>query len=98
MTAANQALSQALNSGSNIRQPVTFTAAETAQMLKALGFNWLDIEFVLELAPHEPQAGHMHYRREVLERFVGRAIWLPETPSLETAQSRMSHTRLPAAA
>ena len=48
--------------------------------IKNLGFNWLDIEFVLELAPHQPKGGHMHYEQAVLERFVGRAIWLPETP------------------
>lgn len=58
----------------------TLTAAETARLLKSLGFNWLDIECVLELAPHRKAAGHAHYERKVLERFIGRAIWLPEAP------------------
>ncbi len=65
----------------NISPPnPSYTAAETARLLRTMGFNWLDIEFVLELAPHEPRNGHMYYKHEVLERFVGRAFWLTETP------------------
>ncbi len=66
------------------RDDETLTAAETARLLKALGFNWLDIECVLVLAPHRKSAGHTRYARTVLERFIVRAIWLSETPLRES--------------
>ncbi len=58
----------------------TLTAAETARRLNKLGFNWLDVEFVLEFAPHQKDAGHMRYPMDTLQQFVNRAFWLNETP------------------
>ena len=48
--------------------------------LNRLGFNWLDVEFVLEFAPHQKADGHMHYPIDTLQHFVNRAFWLNETP------------------
>ncbi|MEQ9144948.1 MAG: hypothetical protein RLO08_11385 [Parvibaculaceae bacterium] len=58
----------------------TLTAAETARLLHRMGFNWLDVEFVLEFAPHSLHEGHMRYRSADLQRFVSRAFWLSEHP------------------
>jgi hypothetical protein len=58
----------------------TLTAAETAQRLNKLGFNWLDVEFVLEFAPHHLEGRHMRYPVDKLQQFVNRAFWLNEAP------------------
>lgn len=58
----------------------TFTAAEAARKLNRLGFNWLDVEFILEFAPHHLESGHMRYPTTELQRFVKRAFWLNEIP------------------
>jgi hypothetical protein len=58
----------------------TLTAAEAARRLNKLGFNWLDVEFVLELAPHHKAAGHMRYPVDKLQHFVNRAFWLKNEP------------------
>jgi hypothetical protein len=58
----------------------TLTAAQTARLLHKLGFNWLDVEFVLDLAPSEKRDGHSRYRTEQLQKFVNRAFWMNEQP------------------
>ncbi len=58
----------------------TITAAEAARKLNKLGFNWLDVEFVLEFAPHHLSDGQMHYPTDRLQHFVKRAFWLNEIP------------------
>lgn len=58
----------------------TLTAAQTARLLSRMGFNWLDVEFVLELAPSQKLDGHMRYHPEQLQRFINRAFWLNEQP------------------
>jgi len=58
----------------------TLTAAQLARLLHQIGFNWLDIEFVLELAPSEKLGRHSIYRPEQVQRFVNRAFWLNEQP------------------
>ncbi len=58
----------------------TLTAAEAARKLNRLGNNWLDVEFVLEFAPHHLEGGHMRYPTTELQRFVKRAFWLNEIP------------------
>jgi len=63
-----------------IPTPNTLTAAEAARRLNKLGFNWLDVEFVLEFAPHQKAAGHMRYPVDKLQQFVNRAFWLNEDP------------------
>jgi len=45
-----------------------------------LGFNWLDDEFVLELAPHHSSSGQVHYPLHRPQRFINRAYWLAEEP------------------
>lgn len=58
----------------------TLTAAEAARKLNRLGFNWLDVEFILEFAPHYLAEGHMRYPTDDLQHFVKRAFWLNEIP------------------
>ncbi len=58
----------------------TITAAQAARKLNRLGFNWLDVEFILEFAPHHLESGHMRYPTKELQRFVQRAFWLNEIP------------------
>lgn len=58
----------------------TLTAAEAARKLNRLGFNWLDVEFILEFAPHVLEDGHMRYPTTALQQFVKRAFWLNEIP------------------
>lgn len=64
-------------------QNIGLTAVETTAMLQKLGFNWLDIEFVLELAPRRSFAGQIRYPRDQLQRFIDRAYWLSEAPHEE---------------
>lgn len=69
----------------------TLTAAEAARLLHAMGFNWLDVECVLELAPFQRIAGQARYRINDLERFVARAFWLNVGPlPLEKLTPRQS--------
>ena len=56
------------------------TAAQVARHLYKLGFNWLDIEFILDLAPGERLNGHTHYCPARIQKFVGRAFWMNEQP------------------
>lgn len=69
----------------------TLTAAEAARLLHAMGFNWLDIECVLDLAPFQRIAGQARYKIDTLERFVARAFWLNVGPlPVETLEQRQS--------
>ena len=61
-------------------QNIGLTPIEATTMLQNLGFNWLDIEFVLELAPHHSSSGQAHYPLHHLQRFINRAYWLAEEP------------------
>jgi|GEM_PF-7086303 len=58
----------------------TLTAAQLARLLNKMGFNWLDVEFVLELAPSQKQGKHTFYRPEQVQQFINRAFWLDEQP------------------
>jgi len=59
---------------------IGLTAVEVTTMLQNLGFNWLDVEFVLELSPHHTSSGQTHYPLYHLQRFINRAYWLAEEP------------------
>jgi len=68
------------------------TAAQVARLLHKIGFNWLDVELVLELAPSEKQGRHTFYRPKQVQRFIDRAFWLNEHPV------NFTHPELPVAA
>ena len=61
-------------------QNIGLTTTQTTKMLQNLGFNWLDVEFVLELAPHHISSGQARYPLYPLQRFINRAYWLAEEP------------------
>jgi len=59
---------------------IGLTAVEVTTMLQNLGFNWLDVEFMLELAPQHSASGQVRYPLYHLQRFINRASWLAEEP------------------